>query len=306
MKELIRRNQTLFIVILVILIAFYWYNQRPSPIQPFLETRTGLGAFPSEFGGEYEKGVAPELATTSDVNLQTTTSEDVSSPSDQLIIKTGTLSILVKNVRESVESIRDLSRKLGGFVTNSDISEREGIKGSLKATITIRVPAEKFDLALKDLKDSALKVKSEKITGQDVTEEYTDLQSRLRNLEATEEQLLQIMKRAGEIKDVLEVQKELTRIREQIETTKGRIKYLEESAQLSSITIYLATEEEELPLVEERWKPLATAKAGMRALITFWQNIADRVIFWGIFLTPIILVGLIIWLIRQLRKSSIS
>jgi len=107
------------------------------------------------------------------------------------------------------------------------------------------------------------------------------------------------MGRAGEIKDVLAVQQELTRVRGQIETTKGRIKFLKESAAMSRITVHLATEEEELPIVEQRFRPLATAKAALRSLISFGQAIVDKLIFALVFLSPAIVIALVIWFIRR-------
>jgi len=225
-----------------------------------------------------------------------------SSPSERLVIKTGSLSLLVKSVRESVETMQKLATDLGGFVVDSQITVIDEKKENLRATVTVRVPAEKFDDALRTIKKAALKVESEQTSGQDVTEEYTDLQSRLRNLEATETQLLKIMERAGEIKDVLAVQTELTRVREQIETAKGRIKFLEESARMSAITADFATEAEELPIVEEGWRPLATAKTALRSLISFSQTITDKLIYALVFFSPVIVVVLIIWLVKKTRK----
>lgn len=231
--------------------------------------------------------------------------EEGGSPSERLVIKSGTLSLLVKAVRESVDQMQKLAADLEGFVVDSQITVVDEKKENLRATVTIRVPSEKFDEALKTLKDSALKVTSERTSGQDVTEEYTDLQSRLRNLEATEAQLLKIMERAGEIKDVLSVQQELTRVREQVEKTKGRIKFLEESAAMSRITAHFATEEEELPIVEEGWRPLATAKAALRTLVSFGQAVADKLIFALVFFSPVIVIVLVIWAARSIRRQKL-
>jgi len=146
-------------------------------------------------------------------------------------------------------------------------------------------------------------VVNEQTTGQDVTEEYTDLESRLRNLEATEGQLLEIMKRAGKIPEVLEVQRELTKNRDQIEITKGRMKYLKESAAMSTITVSIATEEEELPIVEEEWRPMKIVKAALRSLVKFWQKIASTLIWLGIFFSPFVLLGILIFLLRKIRRK---
>lgn len=293
MKEWFGKNKLGLLLILAALAAGFFFGRRPSPgvyPTPMIappNTLTGEKTIPME-GREY----APPAETL----------EETTSISERLVIKSAALSLLVKDVRESVSKMQKLAEGFGGFVVDSNVSVIDQKKENLSAWVTIRVPVEKFDDALASLKESAVKVSSEQISGEDVTEQYTDLQSRLRNLEATEAQLLKIMERAGEIKDVLAVQQELTRVSEQIETTRGRIKFLEESAAMSKITAYFATEEGELPIVEERWSPLTTVKEGLRALASFWQAVADRLIFWIIFLSPLIVLGAGFWALRRFKK----
>lgn len=276
----------------------YWFGQRqpPTPILRAPSFAPEIGVRPQSLDVEKQIALEEEAATPEVV-------EESGSPSERLIIKTGSISLLVKDVRESVDRMQKLATDLEGFVVDSQITIVDEKKENLRATVTIRVPAEKFDEALKTLKDSAIKVTSERTSGQDVTEEYTDLQSRLRNLEAAEAQLLKIMERAGEIKDVLSVQQELTKVRERIETAKGRIKFLEESAAMSRVTAHFATEEESLPIVEERWKPMATAKSALRFLISFWQGIADKLLFALIFFSPIVVIVLAVWFWRRFKKK---
>jgi len=298
----LKKNKTKIIFFLAVLAVGYWFGQKqpPSPLQPPISltspispSRKSISNVGEEtaFGGAL---IEPNEAGEDD---------EGGSPSERLVIKTGSLSLLVKAVRESVDQMQKLATDLGGFVVDSQITVVDEKKQNLRATATIRVPAEKFDQALKTLKESAVKVTSERASGQDVTEEYTDLQSRLKNLSATENQLLKIMERAGEIKDVLAVQRELTQVRGQIETTQGRIKFLEKSADMSRITAHFATEEEELPIVELGWRPLATAKAALRSLVSLGQAVADKLIFALVFLSPVILVILVIWILKKSRKS---
>jgi len=295
MKTWLSQNKTKLFLLAVAVLVGYWFGQksvRPIPLRvpmtsPVRELGPNIG----------------EKMTLEEASVETGESEESGSPSEHLVIKTATLSLLVKEVRQSVEKMQKLATDFGGFVVDSSITVVDEKKEHLRGTVTIRVPDEKFDEALKTLKDNALKVESEQTSGQDVTEEYTDSQSRLRNLEATEAQLLKIMERAGEIKDVLAVQQELTRIREQIETTKGRIKFLEESAALSSITAYFATEEEELPIVEERWRPLATIKSALRSLISVSQALADKLLYVLVFFSPIIAIVLVVWFLKKFRRE---
>lgn len=295
-------KKKVFFLLLFILLLYAVYSlgtkrlqpSRPlpsvsGPIQFFNE---GALRTPGEFAEE-------ELAKES---LEREEPTEEGSLSERLVIKRGSLSLLVKNTLEAVKGVQEAAEELGGFVLSSRTWYTDEKQERMKGEVTIKVPGEKFSEAMDKLKALALKVVSEQTSGQDVTEEYTDLESRLRNLEATETQLLEIMKRAGKISEVLEVQKELTRVREQIETTKGRMKYLEESAAMSTITVYIATEEEELPIVEERWRPIKVVKDALRSLVAFWQRVANILIWSAIFFSPFLVIGLIIWLIRKLRK----
>ncbi len=294
----LKKNKLNLILVLAVLAVGYWFGQKQSPTPPTLRTaEIAPQALTEDLS--FGKSLVSNIGIPTEPEVD---EEEGGSPSERLVIKTGTLSLLVKTVRESVDQMQKLATDLGGFVVDSQTTVVDEKKQNLRATVTIRVPSEKFDEALKTLKNSALKVTSERTSGQDVTEEYTDLQSRLRNLEATEAQLLEIMGRAGEIKDVLSVQQELTRVRGQIETTKGRIKFLEESAAMSRLTAHFATEEEELPLVEKGWRPLATAKAALRSLISFGQALADKLIFALVFLSPATTIVLAVWFWKKLRR----
>lgn len=80
------------------------------------------------------------------------------------------------------------------------------------------------------------------------------------------------------------------------------MKYLRERAKMATITVNIATEEEELPIVEEKWRPMKVVKAALRSLVRFWQRIGNTFIWFGVFLSPFILLGLLIWLMRKMRK----
>jgi len=295
----IRKNKLNIALALVALAVGYWLGQGRSPaptLRPLNERAQSLSAKVPGFGAEED--LAAEIAAEPEAV------EEGGSPSERLVIKTGTLSLLVQDVRQSVSKMQELAVGLAGFVVDSQTTIVDEKKGTLQAAVTIRVPEGKFDEALQTLKKEAIKVESEKTSGQDVTEEYTDLQSRLKNLEATEAQLLKIMERAGEIKDVLSVQQELTRVRGQIETTKGRIKFLEGSANMSRITVHFSTEEEGLPIVEEGWKPLVTARAALRALVSFGQSAADKLIFAFIFLSPVVVIILVALVVKKFGEKK--
>ena len=155
---------------------------------------------------------------------------------DRMVIRNGYLTIVVDNITSVMAQITALATNYGGYVVNSNVGENQN---QLYASISFRVLVERFDDTITALHNLAVDVKSETTTGQDVTEEYTDLDSQLRNLEASEAQLLELIARAGTVEEILEVQRELVSTRGQIEIIKGRMQYLEQSANLALFTVTL-------------------------------------------------------------------
>jgi PKD repeat protein len=184
---------------------------------------------------------------------------------DRMVIYNAYLTIVADNISTALQQITDLATKYGGFVVNSQMGEDQN---RLYANISFRVLATHFDDTMQALRNLAVDVKSEQITGQDVTEEYTDLASKLRNLEASEAQLLELMKKAGSVEEILAVQKELVSTREQIEVTKGRMQYLEQSSKLALFTVNL----EQSKLVVEFNADTRRIEAGSSVL--FYPNIS--------------------------------
>ena len=224
----------------------------------------------------------------------------------RLVIKTGELNIVVKNVVESAKKIIQYAQKRGGWVIQSNIQEIEELP---IATVVVRVPVEDFDEAITYIRGLAAKVNYEKSEGQDVTEEYVDLESRLRNLEATEKQFLEIMKKAKTIEEILRVQGEISKIRGEIEQAKGRMLFLERSAKMATITVNLALSEELLPIPPaERWRPSYVAKRAWKSVVTFWKNVsyvAVTFFVYAVIWLPIVVIAyLIIWRIRKPKKEK--
>ncbi len=156
---------------------------------------------------------------------------DVSIPG-RMVIRSAYLALVVDDVSDSLARIGDLANSFGGYVVNSNVGQDQN---RLFASISFRVDSARFNEALQALRDLSVDVKSESTSGQDVTEEYVDLDAQLRNLEASETQLLELMTKAGTVEEILKVQQQLVSTRGQIEQTKGRMQYLEQSAALSSI-----------------------------------------------------------------------
>jgi len=155
---------------------------------------------------------------------------------DRMIVRTGDMAMVVENVESSIENIKGLAETYEGWVVSSSMWKNgEALAGS----ISIRVLAEHFDSALKSLRGMAVEVTYENTSSRDVTEEYVDLSASLENLEATEQQLQVIMDKADSVEDILDVQRELSRVRGEIEQTKARMQYLEQTSSTSIIYVQL-------------------------------------------------------------------
>lgn len=230
---------------------------------------------------------------------------------ERLVIKNADLSIAVDSPPETMDEIGRMAERLGGFVVSSELYQTTSESGQEfpRARITVRVPAESLVAALEEIKSGAGEVLFENTSGEDVTQQYTDLRSRLTNLEQTETQLREIMEDATRTEDVLQVFNELSRVREQIEVTKGQIQYFEQSAALSAISVDIQAEEAIEPLSIGSWEPAGVARDAVQALINAVQFLANAAIWIGLFLLPIGLVLivpilLIIFVIRRLRRRS--
>ena len=212
---------------------------------------------------------------------------------DRLVIRNANLSLVVKDPAESLNAIAALAEGLGGFVVSSNIYQTSvDAQGNkiMQANISLRVPADKLQAALAQLKGMAVSVNSESTSGEDVTAQYTDLESHLRNLEAAEAQLQKIMDGATKTEDVLAVYNQLVYIRDQIEQVKGQMQYYRESAALSLITVDLIPDALSRPLEIGGWRPEGVAKDALESLLRSLQVIANVVIWSVIYLLPLGLV----------------
>ncbi len=212
---------------------------------------------------------------------------------NRLVIKNANLSIIVDDTAASVEAISRMAEGMGGFVVSLNTFQTTygpDAQPAQQASLTIRVPSEKLTDALSQIKGMAVEVQSESVSGQDVTSEYVDLKSRLANLEAAEKQLQSIMEEATKTQDVLDVYNQLVYTREQIEVIKGQMKYYEEAAALSSISLELIPNIATQPLEIAGWHPEGTAKQSIELLIRIAQSIADLLISFTIVCGPFIVV----------------
>ena len=182
------------------------------------------------------------------------------------VIKTADIRVEIDRdgFQDAFQAVVGVAQERGGFVLSSQVGGDDARKGSL----TIRVPAETFEAALGEIGGLG-KVERRSVSGQDVTAEFVDLQARLRNYTAQEAVLLRLMDRAESIQDTIRVQNELTGIQLEIERLRGRLRYLEDQTDLSTITVFLTEQgvaaAEDMGVLERAWQ---TARDTTGAIVT--------------------------------------
>ena len=234
---------------------------------------------------------------------------------DRLVIQNADYTLVVVDPKAKMDAMTAMAQTMGGFVVSANLYQTTSPNGDQvpEGTIVIRVPASKLEEALKQVKADVVEIRNETRSGQDVTQEYVDLESRLKNLQAAEAQLTRIMEDANRTEDVMSVFNQLVYYREQIELVKGQMQYYEQSADFSAISARLIAEESIQPIQVGGWKPQGEVRDAIQRLINFLQDLVDFLIWAVLYYLPVLLlIGLVIvlpiWLvylaIRAIRRRS--
>jgi hypothetical protein len=205
---------------------------------------------------------------------------------ERVILRSAHLSLIVDEPDAHLATINRLADDTGGWVVSSTTNS-----GTLwTVNVEIRIPADQFDAIIDSIKNDVIEVEAEVIRGQDVTQEYTDLNSQLTNLEAAETQLQSFMETAEDTQAVLSVYNELVRIRGEIETIQGRINYYEQWANFAQITVELRAEVVEEPNSDDGWNPGDTVETAAALLVNLARLLVDVLIFVVIVGAPMAIV----------------
>ena len=256
---------------------------------PPIASSVGAPNIMSEPYSKADSGLRTDSGASSSGATPTTgaVAQDQSSIMDRMIVYTANLSIVVKDVQETLSSVGELTSRLGGSVVGTSTSYKDS---KMFATATIKVPSLAYNDAMDGLRRLGLRVESENSSGREVTEEYTDLQSQLRNLEATESQYLALMKKAQTIDEILKVQGKLTETRGQIERVKGRMNYLQKSSDMATITVSIMPEGvSKVAYVPSEWDPARAANEAWEASLGILRGaatVAIRVAVFSWWLVP--------------------
>ena len=218
---------------------------------------------------------------------------------ERLVIQNVDMSIVVVDPKARMKEIGDLAVEMGGFVVSSNLYQSSYGPNNIEVpegSMTIRIPSERLDEALEKIKEDTVDITYENRSGEDVTSQYVDLQSRLSAKQDAEAKLLEIMDDAVDAEDVLAIYLQVQNIQTEIEVLKGQIKYFEESAALSAVSIRLVAEETVKPIEIGGWKLQGTANDAVQDLILFTQGFTQFLIrFFLNYLWRILLIGLLLY-----------
>jgi hypothetical protein len=214
-----------------------------------------------------------------------------------MLIRMGEASVEVDSVELAVARVQEMARRLGGYVGNTSVSGGE--EATRSATLEVKIPAARFDQAVSGLRPLG-KVESVDVQAQDVGEEYVDLSARTANARRLEERLLGLLAtRTGKLEDVLAVERELARVRQEIDTQEGRLRFLRSRAAVSTLNV---TVHEPRALVGDYPRARPIREAFRDAWRNFIGFMAGLIASLG-FLIPLgLILTAIVWLLRRWRR----
>lgn len=242
-----------------------------------------------------------EMATPLDATTIRLPSTHAASDSvvSSMIIRTGQASVEVDSVDRGIRAVRALAGRVGGYIANSSISE--GTDQMHSATLEIKIPAPRFEDAINGLQPIG-HLESVSVNAEDVGEEFVDVAARAVNGHKLEQRLIDILgTRTGKLSDVLAVERELARVREDIERQEGRMRYLRTRSAMSTLAV---TVHEKPPVVA------GTGSLGMlaEAFRQSWRNfigfVASAIAAMGTLLPLAAIVAALGWLVWRTRRNA--
>ena len=231
------RSKTLLVLCLALLVI--------SGCRRSMNRSAALSTYDSTPSAAAERPKSEPEANAKSISFNDASVANAPGPSlERKIIRNANLTIEVSSPADTQPKIETIAESHQGFVVNTEATQRtddDRTKPQTTVTLVVRVPATQFSQAVTEIRATGLRVVDQKTTGQDVTEEFIDLEARVKNQKALEAQFIEIMKRAGSVADALNVQRELANVRTEIEKLEGRRRFLENQSSLSTINITLQT-----------------------------------------------------------------
>jgi type III secretory pathway component EscV len=256
------------------------------------DSGTGILDYTSKSSEESDM-LAPPPPPVANENLSE--NEPLAEKIEKKIIKTADITLEVRNLRDSRQAIEKTISKYKAYISE----EKESNSSSnISTSLIIRIASEKFDSLVNDISTIAKNVDSKNISLSDVTEEFIDIQARLKNKKEVEKQYQEILKKARTIDEILQVNEHLRRVREEIESQEGRLKYLENKVSLSTINLYMYQKTEEVYRGYGH-KLIDGFEGGWKGILAFLVGLTY---IWPI----LIIIFAAIWYFRRRRKNKLN
>jgi hypothetical protein len=232
------------------------------------------------------------------------------SAEQRMILKNAEMELLVADTDVALDEVTRLADDYGGYIISSHTWMEDSFG---HANVRMGVPAQEFENVMRRLRALALVVTSEVASGEDVTDQYVDLQSRLTNLQATRDRIREFLDKAATVEEALKVNEQLSQVEGQIEEIQGRMNYLKDRAAYSTIDVILNPE---MPTptptptpTPQAWRPGQTFHSAFDTLTVLVRGLGDVLIWVTVVFGPLILVaalavGLILWARRRHRKPK--
>jgi len=232
----------------------------------------------------------------------------------RLIIKNGEMTLLVADTDRALDQATSVATDTGGYIVASKTWLEDGFK---HAQMTMGVPVDQFEVAQRRLRGLAVQVLNDTASGQDVSDEFVDLQSRLNNQEATAARIRDFLKDAKTVEEALKVNAQLTEVENEIEQIKGRMNYLKDRAAFSTLVVTLnpqrptptptSTPTPTPTPTPAYWQPGKTVEAAGNTLGGLLRGLIDAVIWLGIVVLPFVipvvaLIAIVMYFNRRKKK----
>jgi hypothetical protein len=266
---------------------------------PVRSAANGAGIASGSVVSPAPEAMVADVSATQSPSQQAITAHSVSdSVVSSMIIRSGQASVQVDSLERGIRAVRALASRVGGYVANSSIIA--GDQPTRTATLEIKIPAARFDEAIGGLQPIG-SLESVNVTAEDVGEEFVDVAARAANGRKLEQRLIDILgTRTGKLSDVLTVERELARVREDIERQEGRMRYLRTRAALSTLSV---TVHEKLPVVAGTGSSGQIAEAFRQAWRNFIGLTASTIAALGTLLPLAVIVAAVAWLVWRARRT---
>ncbi|UOR11021.1 DUF4349 domain-containing protein [Halobacillus amylolyticus] len=230
--------------------------------------------------------------------------------SDRKVIYTANLRIEVKDYQQSIDDIQAKVSEYGGYIVESNMSGDSG-EDSANGHVTARIPQGEFHEFIQLVEEGSSKVLESSISGQDVTEEYVDLESRLKSKRVVEKRLLSFMEQAEKTEDLLKISNDLAKVQGEIEEIQGRMNYLQNKADLATVTVHIQENNVRISgMNDEELNTWDQTKQQFLKSINFLISIFSSLVVFFVgnipVLLPLIIIGVIVFLMIRKKRNKRS